>query len=174
MGIQRGNFFDVDVVVIMLDDLELASLAVAAAPVAIIGVETNKQSPSDVARMLRRAKSISNKRQQAIFFTISGYDDDPRELHDIEEVRLWAKDFVDNHSDCLAALVDERHFQDPNISPKGMYHLADGGMGRCKLCILAGYGSRSPVDRDCGGYYLRLNDVGHAILDSLYQSPGQA
>lgn len=172
MGITRGNFLGVDMVMILVEDLTIIPLIAGNVGVLMIAIDIKKHSPSDVANMLRGIKARTTI-EQCIFLTIDGYDNDPRELFEIPEIKVWASEYVAKHSDTLGFLVDERGCQNPKVTP-ALYHLADGGIGRAKMCVLAGHGHMESGGREDGGYWLTLDTVGHAILASLVQQHAQA
>lgn len=64
---------------------------------ALLAIPRSEIEASDTTATIEKLRSLSNSREnvhahaQNVFVTFSGYDDDPRELHEIRDVHLFFK-----------------------------------------------------------------------------------
>ena len=117
------------------------------------------------AKKFRYILDLPLDRRPCIFaLGFHGFEEDDRELFEIDEVRNWAKKFVDHDLGAVRALVDEMH----TVQRFGRfgYQTVAQAIGRAKLLALAGQGDhiwKNETSR-ADGYAIAMHQSAVEIL----------
>ena len=133
---------------------------------------TVRESPAGWARLFRRIlEKPPEERPRFVALTVSGYDEDSRELFEIPECRVWARLVVNADIGAVRALFNEAGGPEAGGPEPGTAEasLAEHAYGRCKLIGLAGYGEFewNSSNRD-EGYILKMSTEGRGLLSTLW------
>lgn len=125
----------------------------------VVAVESLTVDVGLVAAQLQRVLDLPPGRRPMVVMSFNGFDEDPREVDEIPEVRAWCRRFLESPAaSTLVALADETEPPDDPMLREALVH----AVGRCKFVILAGYGHRE-------GQYVRLSPDGQALVVALSQ-----
>lgn len=124
-------------------------------------------SPEGWAKNLQRVLALpTDKRPALLALGFHGYEEDERELFEIDEVRDWARRLVEHDVDCVRALMDEER-----TAQRGQAFAAIAGQayGRAKLLGLVGHAEyiwKAPGSRAMG-YSLVMTESGNKLLSNM-------